>query len=94
VRYLRPPIEADQRNAAVSHIIFPRYSATGPTELKPVGRCEALRRLMEECLALRQRLDQDNVEQLVRWIAAIGCFTLNYSSLDEAAELIWQAVHR
>lgn len=91
VRYVAPPPGAVQRkSAAVSHIIFPRYDKAGPTELKPLARSEALGRLMSECLALRQRLDQDNVRELLRWIGGLDCYALNFSSLDEAAELVAQ----
>jgi hypothetical protein len=47
---------------------------------------------MAECLALRQRLDHHNVQQLVRWISDVECAALTFSSLDEAVELIAQAV--
>jgi hypothetical protein len=93
VRYLRPPdIDRDARGS-ISHIIFPRYNSEGQTRLEPIGRCEALRRLMEECLALRYRLDHHNVKRLVGWIARIECFTLNYASLEEAAELVRRTVY-
>lgn len=91
VRYIAPPPGAVQRKSAmVSHIIFPRYDSAGPTELKPLARSEALGRLMSECLALRQRLDQNNVRELLRWIGGLDCYALNFSSLDEAAELVAQ----
>ena len=91
VRYVPPPPGAiQQKSATVSHIIFPRYEEGGPTELKPIARSEALGRLMSECLALRRRLDQNNVREIVRWIAGIDCYTLTFSSLDEAAELVAQ----
>jgi hypothetical protein len=94
VRYIPPPAAAiQQMRAPVSHIIFPRYDKDGTTELKPIARSEALRRLMDECLALHQRLDQDNVGELVRWIAGIDCYALRFSSLEEAAELVAQAVN-
>jgi len=91
VRYLAPPPGAiQQKSGMVSHIIFPRYEKGGPTELKPLARSEALGRLMSECLALRQRLDQNNVRELLRWIGGIDCYALAFSSLDKAAELVAQ----
>jgi hypothetical protein len=93
VRYVAPPAGAAQwPPVPVSHIVFPRYEAGVRTELKPVARSEALRRLMAECLALRQRLDHHNVQQLVHWISHVECAALTFSSLDEAVELIAQAV--
>jgi hypothetical protein len=95
VRYIPPPAGAAQQPPApVSHIIFPRHEKDAPTEIKPVARSEALGRLMGECLALRQRLDQKNVGDLVRWIAEIDCYGLTFSSLDEAANLVAQVAPR
>lgn len=95
LRYVPPPAgAADQPPSPVSHIIFPHYEKNAAIELKPVTRSEALRRLMEECLALRQRLDQENVGELVRWIAGIDCYALTFSSLEEAVELIAQVTAR
>jgi len=48
----------------------------------------ALSRLMGECLATGQRLSNTNVAALVRWIEAIACYDLTFSSLDQAVERI------
>jgi hypothetical protein len=91
VRYIAPPNGAAQHSPApVSHIIFPHYEKGASTELKPIARTEALRRLMDECLGLRHRLDTENVEKLLRWIAGIECYDLRFSSLDQAAALVTQ----
>ena len=92
VRYVPPPAGAIQHDSAlVSHIIFPRYDENGTTKLEPVTRSEAMRRLMDECLARRQ-LDRASVRELIRWIEGIKCFALNFSSLDQAAELVANCV--
>lgn len=92
VRYVPPPAAAIQRaSAPVSHIIFPRYEPEGPTKLKPVKRSEALRRLLDECLASKS-LDRESVTELIRWIEGIDCYELTFSSLDQAIELVTQAV--
>ena len=92
LRYVPPPAAAaDQAPSPVSQIIFPQYKKNAQTELMPVTRSDALSRLMAECLALRRRLDQENVRNLVRWIAGIDCYALTFSSLDEAVELVAQA---
>jgi hypothetical protein len=88
VRYIPPPANQALRPAPVSHIVFPRYQKDSPNELVPIARPEALGRLMEECVALRRRLDQEDVEKLVAWIAGIHCFTLTFSSIDDAVRLI------
>jgi hypothetical protein len=92
LRYIPPPADSlEQIAMPVRHIIFPRYEQAAPTRLERVKRSEALGRLMNECLALRQRLDQKNVRQLVRWIAGIDCYELTFSSLETAAQLVVEA---
>ena len=83
---------AQRASAPVSHIIFPRYELGARTEIKPVARAEALGRLMGECLALRQRLNLLNVKEVIDWIAGVDCYTLTFSSLDEATQLVAQVV--
>jgi hypothetical protein len=92
LRYIPPPADSlEQVPMPVRHIIFPRYEQAAPNRLERVNRSEALGRLMNECLALRQRLDQTNVRQLVRWIAGIECYELTFSSLEIAAQLVAEA---
>lgn len=92
LRYVPPPAYAAGQTAApVSHIIFPRYEKDAPTRLTPVPRAESLGRLMGECLGLRRRLDHDNVRQLVRWMAGIDCYALDFSCLEAAADLVVEA---
>jgi len=95
LRYVPPPDGSEKQSPSpVGYIIFPQYKMSAETELKPITRSEALSRLMEECLALSQRLDQQIVGDLVRWIAGIDCYALTFSSLDEAVERIAQTVAR
>ncbi len=88
VRYLPPPVQigdpALDRHWPVRWIVFPRYRPGAPTRLEPVRRTEALRRLLDECLALRLVLDEERVAQLVRWIGDIACLELEYGDLDQA----------
>jgi hypothetical protein len=93
LRYIPPPADAvKQIPMPVRHIIFPRYEQDAPTRLERVKRSEALDRLMGECLALRQRLDDTKVRQLVGWIAGIECYELTFSSLETAAQLVMEAM--
>ncbi len=92
IRYIPPPENtAEQSAAPVSHIIFPRYDPDAQTRLEPIERSAALGRLMGECLALRQRLDQRNVRALVRWIAGVECYELTFSCLDTARRFVVEA---
>ena len=58
------------------------------TELRPVSRPEALRRLLHECLVLPERMDRAGVESLVHWIRSVECFELPMSSLTDAVDLV------
>ena len=92
VRYVPPPEDAATHPpASVSHIVFPRYAKDGSTGLKPLRRAEALGRLFGECFALSQRLDGENVKRIVSWMAGIDCYSLEFSSLDDAVELVAKA---
>ena len=92
IRYIPPPANTpDQSSVPVSHIILPRYDPDAQTRLEPIARSAALGRLMGECLALRQRLDQNNVRDLVRWISGIECYDLTFSCLDTARQFVVEA---
>jgi len=84
VRYIPPPEPRNWAASPVSHIVFPRYDGQASTAIQPISQSQALGRLMGECLALRQRLDQRMVRELVSWMEGISCYTLTFSSLDEA----------
>lgn len=93
VRYLTLPAEhcatADARLPA-RWIVFPTYDADVQTELRPISRGEALRRLMNECMVLPRGLDDDGVERLVRWMRSTECCELPMRSLEEAVDLLRQ----
>jgi hypothetical protein len=87
VRYLQPPPgPKDDTYHPVGAIVFPRYAPGLGTELVRLGKAEALRRLLAECLAVRKTLDEANVGRLVEWIKAVPCYELPNSSLAEATE--------
>jgi hypothetical protein len=93
VRYLAPPANRVQHTSArVSHIIFPKYVAGAETRLVSVSRADALRRLMEECLALGTHLTLEEVRGLIDSMSRIDCYALTFSSLDEAVTLVSGAV--
>jgi hypothetical protein len=43
---------------------------------------------MGECLALRQRLDRAMVQDLVKWMEGISCYTLTFSTLEDAVNAV------
>ena len=95
VRYLPPkPAAVQTEPGLVSHIFFPRYAEGEVTRLEPLSRSVAFTRLMDQCVALRHRLDRDNVRGMINWIAEIDCYSLTFSSLDEAVGLVKQTLGR
>ncbi len=93
VRYLPPrPATVQTEPGLISHIFFPRYAQGEMTRLEPLSRSLAFTRLMDQCVALRHRLDRDNVRDMICWIAKIDCYSLTFSSLDEAVGLVEQTL--
>lgn len=92
VRYLPPPVRAGDP-ALDSHwpvrwMVFPRYQAGAGTALRPLSRIEALRRMLDECLAMRLRLDTEVVARLARWIEGVECRELDVGLLDDAVQAL------
>jgi hypothetical protein len=92
VRYLNPPSEVLDSGSGIVHpvgwVVFPRYEPFVQTVLRPLGRGEALRRLLEECLVVPAPLDRSKVERVVRWIGKIPCFEMPMSSLAVGSALL------
>jgi len=91
VRYLSPPAEslpADDTPQPVRWIVFPRYTEGAGTELRPLTRPAALRRLLDESFLPLEQLDRRKVESLVQWMRTVECFELPLSSLDEAVPIL------
>jgi len=95
VKYLPPPgamgPSAPDDAIWARWIIFPRYSSDSPNELAPLPRVEAMRGLMEECLAFRLNLEAGQVQRMIDWIAGTECYTLTFNDLGSAVRLIEEA---
>ena len=92
VTYLNPPTASFSyslnRTYPAGWIVFPQYSPSATTELRPIGKAEALARLMKEVLVVGMTLDTRIVQSLVRWIQRVDCYELPNSSLSQAVKLI------
>jgi hypothetical protein len=87
VAYMPPPAHSRPSSDVprpVRALVFPRFAPGAKTSLDALPRAEALKRLMSQCLVVAQRLDVDRVETLVRWIAKVPCYALEYGSTDGA----------
>lgn len=91
VRYLPPPqasMAAADSARPVGAIVFPRYKADAKTFLSRIESIDALQRLMDECLIVSSQLDVEKVRQLVAWVDATPCYTLELSDSNEAVALM------
>jgi hypothetical protein len=90
IKYLPSPTAGDALDivSRVRWIVFPRYTSGGRIKLAPLSRVEALRLLMEECLAVRLEFTATNLRRLVDWIAAVDCYTLTFDNLASATQLL------
>ena len=90
VRYLPPPppvaIPAEGLPARV--IVFPSYDPDVVSDLRPVGKGDALKRLLNQCLIVSTPLHVEQVASLVRLIKAVACYDMATSSLDDAVALV------
>lgn len=88
VTYLPPPRNSLPEPGAappVQAIIFPSYVADASTCCRTIPKTDALQRLMGQCIVVRQRLDPERVQALVRWLDGVPCFELCFGSLAEGA---------
>ena len=92
VTYLNPPAASFRydltRTYPAGWIVFPQYSPSATTALRPIGKAEALARLMKEVLVVGTTLDTRIVRSLVRWIQQVDCYELPNSSLSQAVQLV------
>ena len=91
-KYLPPPVDRGDpdldRSWPVRALVFPRFDPAAKTGLEPLGRLEALQRLLAECLAIPAGLDARLVEDLAQWIEGVEAFALPFSDLDSAIDAI------
>jgi len=92
VTYLNPPTASFRydlnRTYPAGWIVFPQYSPSATTGLRPIGKAEALTRLMKEVLVVGTTLDTRFVRSLVHWIERVDCYELPNSSLSQAVQLV------
>jgi hypothetical protein len=88
VRYVPPPRASRLPDAPlpVGAVVFPRVA--DETALRPLGRVEALQRMLDECLVVPARLSEGKVRRLVRWMRGLRCYEMSLASLPEAIALL------
>ena len=91
VVYMPPPrdrLPATDDPCPVAALVFPRYVPDAATSLVNLTKGDALKRLMDECVVVRARLDVARVEALVKWVARMPCLELTFGSTEGAISAI------
>ena len=87
VTYMPPPPgcrPVGDHARPIAALVFPRYVHDAATSLATLAPGAALKCLLDECMAVRMRLDVDRIGALVDWISRIPCHELTYGSTEEA----------
>lgn len=89
VRYL-PTAAAPRAGTAtpVRWLLFPSYRPGAEPMLVPLAPAEALQRLMDGFVPLRERLSAALVERLIAWIGGLHSAALVHDDLDTAVQSI------
>lgn len=90
VRYLTLPGTARAADQALParHVVFPRYRPDCTTELHPISRIEALRRLLEQSTSIPKPLTLQDATAIVDWLRGVQSYELPFSELGQAVAQI------
>ena len=86
VAHLRPPrdsLQRQQETAQPGWIVFPRYIAGHPSQMRPLEHSVAFTRLAQNSFNYRL-LGATGFRQLSQLILDCPCYSMEYSSLDDA----------
>ena|GEM_PF-7065954 len=86
--YVRPPVERwASEPVSPQFVIFPRYRAGAPTQLRSISRSVAFERLLEQAFSTGGQAG-DGIQQIVHLIQMCSCHDLTFSDLDCAVDLV------
>lgn len=77
----------------LTQIVFSKYSPSATPQLEALSPICKLTLLNEGGMVLGKRLNKDKFEQFLRLICAVPAFIAEYSSLQEAVQLIQQVLN-
>lgn len=81
--------EGDNRRA--THLCFPRFLPDGPGCLERLSPVNAMRRLTDSGYQV-PGLTVESADRIVDWMCGLSCFSLTYSSTEEALRLLDSAL--
>jgi hypothetical protein len=88
VQYLKPARIVDNGRYPVGWIVFIKRNSDGPASLKPLGRVDALSRLMEGSFSPGGKLTHAACNAIKRTLVNANSFDLTYSSPTDASNAI------
>lgn len=92
VRFLTPEnIKLKKRKP--THLLFPKYKEGAKTTLLPLSACDAMNRIKEGGYQLDSLLIRERFEHILNYLIILPKFSLEYSSLPEAIEMIKELAH-
>ncbi len=90
VRYVSPPASSQPKkgeSALVEGVVFPRYQPGGKTEMRPLGKTDALRRLATSGSSGRELRDED-IQAMIDLVERSECYELVFSDLQRSLEML------
>jgi hypothetical protein len=96
-KFLPPPDEKNhQAGYSARYLIIPRYEAGSDHHLESVSSVEGLQAIINGHSQLSRQPNQplvpNKIEELTAWISKLRCYSLSYSDLDNAVEMITELV--
>lgn len=88
VRYLKPWRVATRDRYPVGWIVFIKRNSDGPVTLKPLGRIEALHRMLEGALASGGKMNYVSCNAIKHTLANAASYELTYSDVTQASGVI------
>lgn len=84
IRLLHPPTTSHRSTSQLTHIVFPEYRPSSPTEIEKLRPIQALTLLNESGMILAKDLPLQKFETLLSMLCTTPACTLKYASLPGA----------
>lgn len=87
IRFLSP-VNMHKGRQKASHIIFPKYTSDAKTSLTPISAKEALSKINEASYQVQHSMDEIKFKLILENLISLPKYSLIYSDLDEARDII------
>ncbi len=69
-------------------LVFPKYIKDAKTSLTPISATEALLKIKKASYQVQDNMDKNKFELILENLISLPKFTMEYSNLDEAIDII------